>query len=222
MKLGEAKPEQAPNIVMLISGSGSNMAAVADQLKAEAVYANIAAVISNKADAGGLQKAQERGLHTEVLSHKEFATRESYDQALIKLIDGFEPDLIVLAGFMRVLSADFVQHYADRIINIHPALLPNFKGLHTHQRALEAGANEHGATVHFIDDQLDEGVNIIQATVPVLADDTEFTLQQRVLVQEHIIYPIAVKWFVEGRLKLKGNTAYLDGQALPSTGLKLS
>ena len=221
MNLGEAKPEQAPKIVILISGSGSNMAAVADQLKAEAVFADIAAVISNKADAGGLQKAQERGLHTEVLSHKDFATRESYDQALINLIDSFEPDLIVLAGFMRVLSADFVHHYADRIINIHPALLPNFKGLHTHQRALEAGATEHGATVHFIDDKLDEGVNIIQAAVPVLADDTEFTLQQRVLVQEHIIYPIAVKWFVEGRLKLKGNTAYLDGQALPATGLKL-
>lgn len=221
MNFGDIKPETRPSIVILISGSGSNMAAIVDALKADKVEVDIAAVISNQEEVEGLQKAHERGIHTEVLSHKNFASREAYDMALIELINRFQADLIVLAGFMRVLSPTFVQYFSNRILNIHPSLLPKFTGLNTHQRVLDAGDSVHGVTVHFVNEHLDDGPNVIQALIDVEEGDTVLSLQEKVKQQEHIIYPIAVKWFVEGRLKHNGKRALLDGQELPKSGLCL-
>ncbi|HWJ95657.1 MAG TPA: phosphoribosylglycinamide formyltransferase [Telluria sp.] len=194
------------NIVILISGRGSNMEAVVRAAEAEKWPARIAAVISNKADAKGLEFAKAHGIPTAVVSNKDFATRDAFDAALAEVIDGFAPDLVVLAGFMRILTAPFVEHYAGRLLNIHPSLLPLFPGLHTHQQALNAGVAEHGATVHFVTAQLDHGPAIVQARVPVLPGDTEDTLAGRVLVEEHKIYPYAVRLFVEGRVSIDGDT----------------
>lgn len=186
-------------IVILISGRGSNMQAIVD---AQIPGAQIAAVIANKADASGLAWAAERGIATTVVSHKNYDSRESFDAALAACIDGYAPDLVVLAGFMRILTADFVNHYSGRLLNIHPSLLPAFTGLHTHERALNEGVKVHGCTVHFVTADLDHGPIIIQATVPVLDTDTEEQLSARVLAQEHRVYPQAVRWFVEDRLVL--------------------
>lgn len=186
-------------IVILISGRGSNMQAIVD---AQIPGAQIAAVIANKADASGLVWAAERGIATTVVSHKNYDSRESFDAALAACIDGYAPDLVVLAGFMRILTADFVNHYSGRLLNIHPSLLPAFTGLHTHERALSEGVKVHGCTVHFVTADLDHGPIIIQATVPVLDTDTEEQLSARVLAQEHRVYPQAVRWFVEDRLVL--------------------
>ena len=184
------------NIVILISGGGSNMAAIVRAAQREhwlrRFGGRIAAVISNKADAGGLRFAQEQGIATEVLDHKAFPDRASFDTALAELIDRYEPALVVLAGFMRILTPDFVARYAGRMLNIHPSLLPAFPGLHTHQRALEAGCQFAGATVHIVTADLDHGPILAQAVVPVLPDDTAETLAARVLTQEHLIYPQAV------------------------------
>lgn len=188
------------NIVILISGRGSNMEAVVRALDAEAWPARIAAVISNKPEAGGLAFAQARGIPTAVVPSKSFATRAEFDAKLQETIDVFEPDLVVLAGFMRILTAPFVEHYAGRMLNIHPSLLPLFPGLHTHQQALDAGCAEHGATVHFVTAELDHGPAVLQARIPVLPGDTEATLATRLLVEEHKIYPRAVRLFVEDRL----------------------
>lgn len=188
------------NIVILISGRGSNMEAVVRALDAEGWPARIAAVISNKPDAGGLAFAQARGIPTAVVPNKTFATRAEFDAKLQETIDVFEPDLVVLAGFMRILTAPFVEHYAGRMLNIHPSLLPLFPGLHTHQQALDAGCVEHGATVHFVTAELDHGPAVLQARIPVLPGDTEATLATRLLVEEHKIYPRAVRLFVEDRL----------------------
>lgn len=188
------------NIVILISGRGSNMEAVVRALDAEGWPARIAAVISNKPDAGGLAFAQARGIPTAVVPSKTFATRAEFDAKLQEAIDVFEPDLVVLAGFMRILTAPFVEHYAGRMLNIHPSLLPLFPGLHTHQQALDAGCVEHGATVHFVTAELDHGPAVLQARIPVLPGDTEATLATRLLVEEHKIYPRAVRLFVEDRL----------------------
>jgi phosphoribosylglycinamide formyltransferase-1 len=188
------------NIVILISGRGSNMEAVVRALDAEGWPARIAAVISNKPDAGGLAFAQARGIPTAVVPSKTFATRAEFDAKLQETIDVFEPDLVVLAGFMRILTAPFVEHYAGRMLNIHPSLLPLFPGLHTHQQALDAGCVEHGATVHFVTAELDHGPAVLQARIPVLPGDTEATLATRLLVEEHKIYPRAVRLFVEDRL----------------------
>ncbi|MEM8514268.1 phosphoribosylglycinamide formyltransferase-1 [Massilia sp. MP_M2] len=188
------------NIVILISGRGSNMEAVVRALDAEGWPARIAAVISNKPDAGGLAFAQARGIPTAVVPSKTFATRAEFDAKLQETIDVFQPDLVVLAGFMRILTAPFVEHYAGRMLNIHPSLLPLFPGLHTHQQALEAGCVEHGATVHFVTAELDHGPAVLQARIPVLPGDTEATLATRLLVEEHKIYPRAVRLFVEDRL----------------------
>lgn len=190
------------NIVILISGRGSNMEAVVRAAEAEKWPARIAAVISNKADAKGLEFAKAHGIPTAVVSNKDFATRDAFDAALAEVIDSFKPDLVVLAGFMRILTAPFVEHYAGRLLNIHPSLLPLFPGLHTHQQALDAGVAEHGATVHFVTAQLDHGPAIVQARVPVLPGDTEDTLAARVLVEEHKIYPYAVRLFVEDRISI--------------------
>lgn len=185
------------SVVLLISGRGSNMEAI---VRAGIPGTHIAAVISNRPDAAGLGFAASHGIDTAVLDHKAFASREAFDAALAELIDGYQPDLVVLAGFMRVLTEGFVRHYEGRLLNIHPSLLPSFPGLHTHRRALESGVRIHGATVHFVTPSLDAGPVVIQAAVPVLDGDDESTLAARVLAEEHRIYPQAVKWFVEGRL----------------------
>lgn len=190
------------NIVILISGRGSNMEAIVRAAKAEQWPANIAAVISNKADAKGLEFAASHGIATAVVPSKAYSNRSEFDLALKQVIDTYAPDLVVLAGFMRILGAEFVAHYAGRMLNIHPSLLPSFPGLDTHKKALEFGVKLHGATVHFVTAELDHGPIVAQAAVPVLAADDEKTLAERVLVQEHQIYPRAVRWFVEDQLEL--------------------
>jgi phosphoribosylglycinamide formyltransferase-1 len=191
------------NIVILISGRGSNMEAIVRAQQAEAWPARIAAVISNKPDAKGLAFAASHGIPTAVVPNKEFPTRAAFDAALQETIDRFAPDLVVLAGFMRILTAPFVEHYAGRMLNIHPSLLPLFPGLHTHRQALDAGVAEHGATVHFVTAELDHGPAVIQARIPVLPGDTEDSLAERLLAEEHVIYPQAVRLFIEDRLSIE-------------------
>ncbi len=190
-------------IVILISGRGSNMEALIAARDAGRLPVAIAAVISNRPDAAGLATAARAGIATRHLHHKAFASREDFDAALADCIDGYAPDLVVLAGFMRILSEGFVRHYEGRLMNIHPSLLPSFPGLHTHQRALDEGVRIHGCTVHFVTPALDHGPVVIQAAVPVLDGDSEESLAARILVQEHRIYPQAVRWFAEGRLRLE-------------------
>ena len=189
-------------IVILISGRGSNMEAIVQACEAEQWRARIAAVISNRPDAKGLQFAALRGIPTAVVDHTQHASREAFDAELARVIDGYRPDVVALAGFMRILTARFVQHYHGRLVNIHPSLLPAFPGLHTHQRAIEAGCKLAGATVHFVTPELDHGPIVLQAAVPVLADDTEDSLSARVLTHEHVIYPQAVRWLVEDLLSV--------------------
>jgi phosphoribosylglycinamide formyltransferase-1 len=191
-------------LVILISGRGSNMEAIVRACSAEGWPAQVAAVIANRPDAAGLAFAASHGIATAVVDHRQFSGRDSFDAALAKEIDGFAPDLVVLAGFMRVLTSGFVDHYAGRMLNVHPSLLPSFPGLKTHQQALDAGVRLHGASVHFVTSQLDHGPIVVQAAVPVETGDTPATLAERVLATEHIIYPRAVRWFVEGRLALDG------------------
>ena len=206
------------DVVVLLSGTGSNLQALIDSTRTGDSPVRIAAVISNRSDAFGLQRARDAGIDTRSLDHKAFDGREAFDRALIELIDAFEPKLVVLAGFMRILSADFVRHYEGRLLNIHPSLLPKYKGMHTHQRALDAGDSEHGCSVHFVTEELDGGPLVVQAVVPVESDDSAQTLAQRVHTQEHRIYPLAVRWFAEGRLILGKQGALLDGQLLAASG----
>lgn len=206
------------DVVVLLSGTGSNLQALIDSNDVKDSPARIRAVISNRADAFGLQRAKDAGIDTRVLDHKAFEGREAFDAALIEIIDTFNPQLVVLAGFMRILSADFVRHYQGRLLNIHPSLLPKYKGLHTHQRALEAGDREHGCSVHFVTEELDGGPLVVQAVIPVESDDSANSLAQRVHAQEHQIYPLAVRWFAEGRLSLDEQGALLDGQLLAASG----
>ncbi|WP_323004380.1 phosphoribosylglycinamide formyltransferase [Denitromonas sp.] len=201
------------SIVILISGRGSNMEAI---VRAAIPGARIAAVISNRPTAGGLAFAADHGIATEVVDHTTFADRAAFDAALAEAIDRHTPDLVVLAGFMRVLTADFVRHYEGRLINIHPSLLPSFTGLHTHKRALEAGVRVHGTTVHFVTAELDCGPIIIQAVVPVMDGDDEAALAARVLVQEHRIFPQAVRWIVEGRVSVQDGVARVAGASMPA------
>lgn len=190
------------NIVILISGRGSNMEAVVHAARNEQWPARIAAVISNKADAKGLEFAKQHGIATAVVENKAYPSREAFDQALQQEIDRFSPDLVVLAGFMRILTPGFVDHYNGRLLNIHPSLLPLFPGLHTHQQALDAGERRHGATVHFVTAELDHGPVVAQAAVDVMPGDTADTLAARVLVQEHQLYPRAIRLFIEDRLSI--------------------
>lgn len=206
------------DVVVLLSGTGSNLQALIDNARSDESPFRIAAVISNRADAYGLQRAQEAGIPTRFLDHTTFEGREAFDQGLIELIDTFQPKLVVLAGFMRILSAGFVRHYQGRLLNIHPSLLPKYKGLHTHQRALEAGDTEHGCSVHFVTEELDGGPLVVQAVIPVELHDSPQSLAQRVHIQEHRIYPMAVRWFAEGRLTLGDQGALLDGQLLAASG----
>ncbi len=198
------------SIVILISGRGSNMEAIVRSLEAEKWPARVAAVISNREDAPGLDFARRYQIPTVVVANRDYATRDQFDTALQKVIDNFHPDLVVLAGFLRILTADFVAHYAGRMLNIHPSLLPAFPGLATHRQALVAGVSLHGATVHFVTADLDHGPIVTQVAVPVLADDSEETLAARVLQQEHVMYPRAVRWFIEDRLRLEGGRVHLS------------
>jgi len=212
------------NIVILISGRGSNMEAIVRACAAEAWPARIAAVISNRADAAGLGFAQANGIATAVVDHTGFASREAFDAQLAERVDAFQPDVVALAGFMRILTPGFVQRYAGRLVNIHPSLLPLFPGLHTHQRAIDAGCKVAGASVHFVTADLDHGPIIGQAIVPVLPDDTERSLAARVLAQEHMLYPRAIRWLVEGALEVRagvvrhtaGESQWLAPTAMPA------
>lgn len=205
-------------IVVLISGNGSNLQAIIDACKIKKINATMAAVFSNKADAFGLERAREAGIPAHALTASQFADRAAFDRELMHEIDAYAPDLVVLAGYMRILSPDFVAHYSGRLINIHPSLLPKYPGLNTHRQALDNGDEEHGTSVHFVTDELDGGPVILQAKVPVFEGDDEEEITARVQHQEHAIYPLVVSWFMEGRLEMRGNAAWLDGKALPPQG----
>lgn len=201
-------------IVVLVSGSGSNLQAIIGDAGHETAPFVIRGVISNRPDAFGLQRAQQAGIPTTVVNHTDYPDRESFDAALQAAIDAYQPGLVVLAGFMRILTEAFVLHYEGRMLNIHPSLLPKFQGLHTHQRALDAGETEHGATVHFVTYELDGGPAVMQARVPVLTTDSESELAERVLSFEHKIYPQVIRWYAEGRLTMTNGQAVLDNQPL--------
>ncbi len=206
------------NLVVLLSGNGSNLQALLDGCASGRIQGRIAAVFSNKADAYGLQRATAAGIPTEVVANSAHLSREAYDAELMARIDAYQPDLLIMAGFMRILTPAFVQHFQGRMLNIHPSLLPRYQGLHTHRRAIEAGDTEHGASVHFVTEELDGGPVVLQAKVPVFAGDTAEELAARVLTQEHQIYPLVTHWFCQGRLKMQDAQAWLDGQPLPATG----
>lgn len=201
-------------IVILISGRGSNMEALLAACAAERWPASVVAVLSNRPEAAGLSHARERGIETGVVDHRAFPSRQAFDATLLQAVAAHAPDLVVLAGFMRVLGAEFVRAYAGRLLNIHPSLLPAFAGLHTHRRAIEAGCKLAGATVHFVTEELDHGPIVLQSVVPVLPGDTEASLGARVLATEHVIYPRAVRWFVEQALVVE-NGVVLQRQGLP-------
>ncbi|OOE32387.1 phosphoribosylglycinamide formyltransferase [Salinivibrio kushneri] len=203
-------------IVVLISGSGSNLQALIDSVHQQ--HAQIAAVVANKANAYGLTRAEHAGIPAQVVANTDYASREEYDAALIRALDAYQPDLVVLAGFMRILTPGFVAHYAGRMLNIHPSLLPKYTGLHTHQRAIDAGDTEHGTSVHFVTEELDGGPVVLQARVPIFEDDDAESVAARVQQQEHRIYPLVVRWFVDGRLKMAEDSAWLDGQTLGPAG----
>jgi phosphoribosylglycinamide formyltransferase-1 len=206
-------PPRQP-VVILISGRGSNMRALIEHSQSETAAYQVCAVLADRADAGGLEVARHFGIAARALTPATASERAEYDSELAAAIDEFSPSLIALAGFMRILSAPFVERYAGKMLNIHPSLLPKYPGLHTHRRALEAHEAEHGVTVHFVTEQLDGGPRVIQARVPVEAGDTEAILSRRVLAQEHVIYPLAVDWFCAGRLRYQAGKALLDGRIL--------
>ena len=205
-------------IVVLISGSGTNLQAIIDACNDVDYPGSVVGVVSNKLDAYGLTRANNAEIKTLALSHKVFATREAYDEELVKKIDEFKPDIIVLAGFMRILTPRFVQHFQGRLINIHPSLLPKYQGLNTHQRAIDSGDKEHGVSVHFVTEELDGGPVILQAKVPVFDEDKSDDLAARVHEQEHRIYPLVIKWLCESRLTMTNEQAVLDGNILPASG----
>lgn len=205
-------------ILVLISGSGSNLQTILDSCAGGKIAGEVVGVISNKADAYGLVRAEEAGVATSILAQQQFASREAYDAALLTLMQEYRPDLVVLAGFMRILSPALVQHFAGRMLNIHPSLLPKYQGLHTHQRAIDAGDAEHGASVHFVTEELDGGPVILQARVPIFEGDDAGDVAARVQAQEHSIYPLVVQWFCEGRLRMLEGKALLDGSVLEPAG----
>jgi len=194
--------------VVLISGSGSNLQSLID--KSKDINLEISCVISNNPNAYGLKRAKKANIETKILDHNEFSSRESYDNSLKEIIEKFNPEVIILAGFMRILTANFVNHFLGRVLNIHPSLLPKYPGLHTHQRAIDAGDKVHGVSVHFVTPELDGGPIIAQKKIEVYLDDDADSLSKRLLKEEHIIYPEVVQWFAQGRLMLKDNMAYLD------------
>ena len=206
------------HIVVLISGNGSNLQAIIDACQQKKINGTISAVFSNKADAFGLERAREAGIPTHALAASEFASREAFDRQLMQEIDAYAPDVVVLAGYMRILRPAFVARYSGRLLNIHPSLLPKYPGLHTHRQVLENGDEEHGTSVHFVTDELDGGPVILQAKVPVFEGDDEDEITARVQHQEHAIYPLVVSWFLDDRLKMRQNAAWLDGVQLPPQG----
>lgn len=206
-------------IVILVSGRGSNMQAIIEAVRDGRLPAEIRAVVSNEPGAPALERARAAGIPAIAINHREFPTRAQFDQALMREIDAREPRLVVLAGFMRILGREFIDHYAGRLINIHPSLLPAFPGLDTHERALQSGAKFHGASVHFVTHEVDGGPVIVQAAVPVRPDDDPETLAARVLAEEHRIFPLAIRWFLEGRLSARDGRVTLDGVQSPEQGL---
>lgn len=206
------------SIVVLISGNGSNLQAIIDDIAQHKINAKISAVIANQETAYGLTRAENAGIPALYIDHKSFASREEYDAKLVSCIDDFNPNLIVLAGFMRILTPCFVEHFQGRMLNIHPSLLPKYKGLHTHQRAINANDKEHGASVHFVTPELDGGPVVLQSKVPVFEQQNEQELAQRVQQQERQMYPLVIKWFCEDRLKMINNRAVLDNQVLAEEG----
>jgi len=202
-------------VVILISGRGSNLQSIIDAVAEKRLAIEIRAVISNRPAAEGLQRAREAGITVSVIDHAQFPDRATFDQALLSCIERFQPKLVILAGFMRILTNEFVRHYQGRMLNVHPSLLPAFPGINTHQRVLEAGCDQHGASIHFVTESVDGGPVVLQAQVAVQADDTAATLAARVLEQEHRLYPLAIRWFAEQRLQLDSNGhATLDGKVL--------
>ena len=199
---------------MLISGNGSNLQAIIDAVKAGQLPVTIAAVISDRPQAYGIKRAEQARLPVHVIDYKSFPGREYFDAALLQAIDAYKPDLLVLAGFMRILTDNFVNHYAGRMINIHPSLLPKYQGLQTHQRAIDDGETEHGASVHYVTPALDGGPVIIQASVPILRRDTSHTLAQRVHQVEHQIYPLAIKWIATGQVTFRNGEVYYEGKPI--------
>ena len=206
-------------LAVLISGRGSNLQSLIDACADDAFPASITLVMSNKADAYGLERARDAGLATKALSHKDFEDRTTFDAAMTEIIEESGADMVCLAGFMRLLSDEFVHHWRDRLINIHPSLLPSFKGLHVHERAIEAGARFSGCTVHYVRPAMDEGPIIAQAVVPILQNDTPDDLAARILAQEHTIYPLAVKLIAEGRVKIRGDRTIIDDMDSPDGAL---
>ena len=202
------------SFVVLISGTGSNLQAIIDATESGQINAQLSAVISNKASAPGLEKANKAGIKTGTFEAKDYPDKQSLDDALITYIDSLNPNLIVLAGYMRILTDDFVNHYENKIVNIHPSLLPKYKGLHTHKRVLEEGDTEHGASVHLVSNELDSGPVIIQAKTDVLSDDNEESLAAHVLKLEHKIYPIAIQWFFQNKLNIKDKQVYFENRLL--------
>ena len=207
-----------PRLAILISGRGSNMQAFIEACNRGALDADIGVVMSNNPDAAGLKRAADSGIATRCINHRDYDSREAFDAAMVTALAPFEPDLVILAGFMRILTPVFIEPFYGRLLNIHPSLLPKYPGLNTHQRALDAGDTEAGVTVHYVTPELDGGPPIIQARVPVLPGDDADSLAARVILQEHVIYPIAAQWHLQGRLQLDNEGAYLDGKRIPATG----
>jgi phosphoribosylglycinamide formyltransferase-1 len=202
------------NIVVLVSGNGTNLQAIIDACHSDITDGKVTAVFSNKADAFALERAEKAGASAIFIDPKAFDTRDAFDQSLMEQIDQFEPTLIILAGYMRILSGEFVRHYMGKMINIHPSLLPKYPGLNTYQRAILAGDEEHGTSVHFVTEQLDGGPVILQAKVPILDDDTIDSLTKKVQAEEHRIYPLVAKWFIEDRIRMENGIAYFDDKEL--------
>lgn len=217
----DTAPGTPHRLAVLISGSGTNLQAILDAIADGSLKAQVAVVLSNKADAGGLQRASDAGIPTEVLDHRQFDSREAFDQAMIAQLDPYQPQTVVLAGFMRILSPTFVGHYTGKLINIHPSLLPKYRGLNTHARALEAGDHEHGCSIHFVTEELDGGPLIAQARVEIVANDTPESLSNRVQIREHQLYPLVLQWRAEQRLTLDEQGVLLDGKPLSSQGYQV-
>jgi len=204
------------NIVVLISGSGSNLQAIIDAINTGKLHAKISAVVSNRPNVKGLERAKLAGIPTHTLDHTEFASREPFDQQLMHTIDQHQPQLVILAGFMRILTDEFVAHYNGRMLNIHPSLLPEFKGLNTHQRALDANVSQHGVSIHYVSNELDGGLVVLQAVMDVQADDTAESLQKRIHSLEHIIYPMVIEWIAQQQIEIIDQQVDLNKQRLTS------
>ncbi len=220
--MSDKQASKQSRIVVLISGSGSNLQAIIDSCQNQQINAEVAMVISNRPNVFGLQRAEQAGIANECIDHKEFASREAFDQALSDRLKELNPDLIVLAGFMRILTPEFVTKFLGKLVNIHPSLLPKYPGLNTHQRAIDDGESNAGVTVHFVTPELDGGPAIIQAPIIIEPNDNAASLAAKVLIEEHRIYPRAISWFIDGRLSLTNGKAMLDNETLPNHGAQSS